>query len=189
MKTFIIAIDGIAGSGKTALAKLLGEKLNAEIIHTDDFSNWENPFDWWKSLIEKVLKPIENGAKTLSYPRTTWYEGGERTPIKNQPVTEIMIIEGVGALRSEFRPYINFSIFTYVDNDESFKRGLRRDSGKYGETTDEQLKKLWLNWVKAEDIYLEHDKPKEHADITVDGTKPFEVDRIAEIILRRKNDG
>jgi len=186
MKTFVIAVDGIAGSGKSTLAKKLGKKLGAEIVHTDDFSNWENPFNWWRSFTNKVLEPIKSGATTLNYPRTTWYEGGERTPIQDQPVTDFMIIEGVGVLRVELRPYIDFAIFTFVDEDEALKRGTKRDSGNYGKTTDAELQKLWLKWVEAESRYFKDDKPKEYANIVVDGTKPFEIDKIAKMIKIKK---
>jgi uridine kinase len=37
MEVRVVAIDGHGGSGKSTLATLLSERLNAEIIHTDDF--------------------------------------------------------------------------------------------------------------------------------------------------------
>ena len=36
-KVTFIAVDGHGGSGKSTFAKLLSEKLGAEIIHTDDY--------------------------------------------------------------------------------------------------------------------------------------------------------
>ena len=45
-----IAVDGHGGSGKSALAKILAEKLRAQIIHTDDFSAWDNPSNWYPNL-------------------------------------------------------------------------------------------------------------------------------------------
>ncbi len=51
----LIVIDGHGGSGKSTLANLLSKKLNAEIIHTDDFAGWNNPQNWWPLVIERVF--------------------------------------------------------------------------------------------------------------------------------------
>lgn len=102
-----IAIDGHGGSGKSTVAEFLSKKLGAEIIHTDDFAGWDNPENWWPLIIERVFDPIKNGNKTLSYPRSKWWETHNPEPVVDQPVTKIMILEGVTALRSEFRPYIS----------------------------------------------------------------------------------
>ena len=54
----IIAIDGVAGSGKTTIAIKLSEELsNAPIVHMDDLYNgWSNPFS--DQLVERVTKQI-----------------------------------------------------------------------------------------------------------------------------------
>ena len=45
VKTRIVAIDGQGGAGKSTLASLLAQQLDAPIIQTDDFASWENPVD------------------------------------------------------------------------------------------------------------------------------------------------
>ncbi|MCA9357345.1 hypothetical protein H6784_03630 [Candidatus Nomurabacteria bacterium] len=102
-EVIFIAIDGHGGSGKSISAKLLSKKLQAEVIHTDDFSGWDN-------VIDKVFKPIINGAKTLSYQPISWWSGHHPQPITNQAVTKIMILEGVGSSRTELTDYISFNI-------------------------------------------------------------------------------
>ena len=106
--TKIIAIDGHGGSGKTTLERPLANTLKAESVDTDDFASWDNPKDWWPLLIDRVLKPITYGAKTLSYPRSQWWEGHHPEPVIDQPVTPTMVLEGVSSLRREFRPYISY---------------------------------------------------------------------------------
>ena len=56
----IIAIDGVAGSGKTTLATKLSEELsNAPVVHMDDLYNgWSNPFS--DELVQRVTKQILN---------------------------------------------------------------------------------------------------------------------------------
>jgi len=171
-KTMFIAVDGHGGSGKSTLAKWLSEKLGAELIHTDDFSGWDNPLNWWPNVIEKVFKPIAGGATRLSYQPASWWENHHPEPIKNQPVTPVMILEGVSSSRKEFDDYISLRIFVDTPKDVCLERGIERDTGT-GKSKDE-LTQMWEDWFAEEDKYMQSDNPKEKADIVVDGTKPFE---------------
>lgn len=172
-KTRFIAIDGHGGSGKSTLAETLARQLNAEIIHTDDFAGWDNPENWWPLVIERVLEPIKNGASVLNYPRSKWWETHNPEPVVNQPVTSIMILEGVSSLRKEFREYLSLSIFVDTPIEICLQRGFERDKGQDGKSDDE-IKQMWQQWYEKEEIYIARDKPIEFADLVVDGTKPFE---------------
>jgi uridine kinase len=169
----LIAIDGHGGSGKSALAELLSQKLSAQIIHQDNFASWDNPLNWWPKLIKQVFEPIETGANTLSYERSKWWENHHPEPAIDEPVTPIMILEGVSSLRKEFRDYISLSIFVDTPIEICLKRGLARDSGTG--KPKEEIRKLWEQWLKDENEYIARDNPKEYADIVIDGTKPFEA--------------
>lgn len=171
-KILFIAIDGHVASGKSTLAIWLSSKLNAEIIQTDSFASWDNPFDWVPLAVKYVFDPIKQGSKTLSYPRSKWWENHYPTPMIDQLVTPIMILEGVGALREELRKYISFGIFVDIPRTLCFDRGIKKDM-KAGKTFEEVFR-LWDQWLDKEDIYLKEHKPQEYADIVVDGTKPFE---------------
>jgi len=170
--TIFIAVDGHGGSGKSTLAKLLSEMLEAELIHTDDFAGWNNPIDWWPDVIEKVFKPIVNGEQTLSYQPASWWEDHHPEAVLNQPVTPIMILEGVSASRTEFNDFISLRFFVATPKEICLQRGIARDSsaGK----SEAELLRIWENWFKEEDKYFEKDNPRDKADFIVDGTKPFE---------------
>lgn len=170
-----IAIDGHGGSGKSTVAEELSKLIGAEIIHTDDFASFENPKDWWPLVIEKVFKPIENGAKKLSYQRSKWWKDHKPEPVIDQKVTKFMIIEGVTALRTEFRPYINFGIYVNTPKDVCLQRGLDRDRGVDGKN-DNEIIDIWEEWFKNEEEYIKRDDPKSYANVVIDGTKPFTED-------------
>jgi uridine kinase len=169
--TTFIAIDGRGGSGKSTLATWLSERLNASIVKTDDFASWENPLDWWPTVIEQVFEPIKSGATLLNYPRSKWWENHHPEPDIGQPVTAVMILEGVGSSRREFKNYISLSIFVDTPKELCLKRGIVRDSNT-GKTIDE-LNQMWERWFEEEDVYMRRDQPKQHADIVIDGTSPF----------------
>ena len=171
-KVTFIAVDGHGGSGKSTLAKLLSEKLNAEIIHTDDFTGWNKPLDKWMNVIKEVFEPINANAKTLTYKPASWWENHHPAVIENQPVTEIMILEGVSSARKEFDDYISYRIFVDTPKEICLERGLARDTGT-GKDKNE-LTKIWEEWFDEEDAYMENDDPKAKADLVIDGTVPFE---------------
>lgn len=170
--TSFIAVDGHGGSGKSTAADFLSKQLGAEIIHTDDFAGWENPENWWPLVIKRVFDPIKNGNLTLSYPRSKWWETHNPEPVIGQPVTKIMILEGVTALRKEFRPFISLGIFVDTPIGICLQRGSERDKGQDGKSDDE-IKSMWQVWYEKEEAYIKRDDPKSFADIIIDGTKPI----------------
>jgi uridine kinase len=142
------------------------------LIHTDDFAGWDHPENWWPLLIERVLDPIKNGVATVTYPRSKWWEAHNPQPVVDQPVTKVMILEGVGALRKEFRTYVSFGIFVDTPKEVCFQRGFERDRGQDGKSDDE-IKRRWQQWYEKEEVYMARDNPKAYADLILDGTNPF----------------
>ncbi|MBL1242475.1 MAG: (d)CMP kinase [OCS116 cluster bacterium] len=166
-----IGIDGHGGSGKSTLAKLLAQKLNATLVHTDDFASHEVLFEWQQKLIDAVFTPIISGSKLLNYQCSKWWADHHPKPVINQLVTPIMIIEGVSALRQEFRPYLSFGIYVDTPTDICLTRGLARD--KDNGNSIEQITQMWMDWIAAENEYLKRDNPQAYADIIISGTNAF----------------
>jgi uridine kinase len=171
--TAFIAVDGHGGSGKSTLSQLLSENLEARVIRTDDFANWDNPFDWWPLVIERIFEPIANGATTLSYPRSKWWDNHYPEPVSELPVTPVMILEGVSSSRKEFQDYLSFSIFVDTPRAVCLARGVERDlsTGK----PREELERMWQKWWADEEEFFKRDGTKERANILLDGTRPFEI--------------
>lgn len=171
--TRFIAVDGHGGSGKSTLADVLARQLNAEIIHTDDFAGWDNPENWWPFVVERIFEPIRDGAVSLSYPRSKWWENHNPEPIIDQLVTNIMILEGVSSLRNEFRPYLSYGIFVDTPKEVCLQRGFERDKGQDGKS-DYEIRRMWQKWYEKEEVYINRDNPKEFANLVLVGTRPFE---------------
>ena len=159
VETRIIAIDGPGGAGKTTLAAWLGEKLAATaVIHTDDFASWDNPLNWWPVLVEQALEPLAAGA-VARYQPTAW-AGEKRTPILIETGGTVLL-EGVTAARSAFRPYLAYAIWMETDRAVRLQRGIDRD----GENAREQ----WERWMADEDDYIARERPAEHVDVVFNG--------------------
>jgi uridine kinase len=169
-----VAIDGRGGSGKSTAADMLAEKLGAEIVHTDDFAGWDQPLNWWPSLIKRIFEPIAQGATSLSYPRSKWWPNHHPEPVVDQEVTPVMILEGVSALRKEFRPYISVGVFMDTPREVCLRRGIERDLASDVGKTKAEIVEMWEEWAKDEDEYLEHDNPRAFADVVIDGGRAVE---------------
>jgi uridine kinase len=167
----MIGIDGHGGSGKSTLAAYLGGRLGAEILHTDDFASWDNPKDWWPLVVERIFEPLQAGARTLSYPRSRWWPGHMPEPIVDQPVTAVLILEGVGSLRREFRQFLSVAIFVSTPKEVCIERGTARDAAM---GTQEEILEQWNRWFDDEMGYLARHESEQFADIVVSGTMPFE---------------
>ena len=156
--TRVIAIDGLGGAGKSSLARWLARELDAPIIHTDDFANWENPLDWWPDLIAHALEPVAEG-RAASYQPTSW-AGEEKAPVVIEPC-DFLILEGVTASREAFRPYLAYSIWIETPRELRLRRGMERDG--------HQARAQWEEWMEAEDRYVDRERPSAHADCVLRG--------------------
>ena len=151
MTTKILGIDGCGGSGKSTLAEKLAAALpNTQVIHTDDFASWDNPLNWWPRLIEQVLAPFMKN-RAGRYQRFDW-EKNELAEWHDVPLGGIVLLEGVSALRREFRDAYSHGIFVNAPRALRLERGLARDG-------DDALA-LWQEWMAAEDAYLSDHKPQ-----------------------------
>jgi uridine kinase len=169
-RTKFIGIDGRGAAGKSTLAALLSRAFAARVVHTDDFASWDSPSNWPAKLIASVLEPIANGATAITYAPTVWWSNEEPTTVE-QPVAQVLILEGVSALRREFRPYLSVGIFIEISREVSIDRGIARDLAT-GQPRDD-LQRLWNGWADEEDNYFARDEPWRVADIVLDGTLPF----------------
>lgn len=158
MTTRVIAVDGPGGAGKSTLASCLARELDAAIVSTDDFASWANPIDWWPDLIEKVLAPLAAG-RNVQYTPTSW-GGPPKGDVIIQPGGTVLL-EGVGASREAFRPYLTYSIWIETPRELRLRRGLARDG--------EDARDDWDRWMAAEDAYVERERPAEHADVVLPG--------------------
>lgn len=159
----IIAIDGVAGSGKTTLAIKLSEELsNAPVVHMDDLYNgWSNPFsdELVQRVTKQILKPylISNSA---SYQKYNWVNKtfSETVDISHP---KYLILEGVGSGQSSFRGYIQKLIWIDLDPTIGYQRVIKRD----GEHIKESMKKFLIDQEKHFNAELTNN----HADYIIKG--------------------
>lgn len=161
MRTKILAIDGFGGAGKSTLAAALAIRLAAPIVHTDDFASWDHPLDWWPRLLAEVLEPLSRN-EACRFRRTDWEGTGREEWVAVEPA-DVVILEGVGASRAVFRPFVTCAVWVETPREERLRRGLERDG--------EDVRQRWLEWMAEEDDYEAREQPRLRADVLVSGQR------------------
>jgi uridine kinase len=169
MATKIVAVDGGGGAGKSTLAKHLSGWLGvAPVVITDDFASWGNPLGWWPRLLEQVLEPLGKN-QPAHYQRYDW-KSHQLAEWHDVEPGGIVILEGVSAMRKEFRPYLTYRIWVHTPAGQRLERGLANDRGIWGEDNPDQ----WQQWQAAEIAHYEQDQPEAVADLVVEaGTEHY----------------
>lgn len=172
-----IAVDGRGGAGKTTLANELAAALGVSVVHTDDFTAFDRPaYDGADLVIEKVFAPIQRGEKTLSYGRLQIWPG-EPDKVVDQPVTDVMVIEGCGVSCAKFRPYLSYVIVAELEDDERNRRLITRDVNQGGRSPEEN-DRIGKLWGEKEEEYFAHDDPRKRSDLIVNSREAFDISGI-----------
>jgi len=108
--TLLIGIDGLGGSGKSTVTKLIKEGMpNTAIIEMDDFYVPELQIADWDRVFEQVIKPLKNNA-AVSYQRFDW----DSNKLAEWHAVEpggIVVIEGVYSLHEKLRANYDYKIW------------------------------------------------------------------------------
>lgn len=162
--TRIVAIDGLGGAGKSTLAQLVASKVDAQVVHTDDFASWDDPLRWWPRLLDAVLIPLSQD----SVGRFQRYDWDSRRLAEWHEVHPggAVLVEGVSSSRAEFRPYLSASIWIDSPRDVRLRRGLQRDG--------DGARAQWEEWMAREDEWVAAQSPRSKAVLVLNGDEPWE---------------
>ncbi len=170
--SFLVAVDGCAGSGKTTFARKLQELDPAiGVIHIDDFylpsanrpSNAPTIAEEYDiaRLLADVLIPLTQH-QPAHYQRYDWVED-RLAEYHSLPAGGIVVIEGVSALVPQLAPIYDYRVWVECPYDLRLTRGVTRDG--------EKVRNWWVNgWMPAEQRYIQVYSPAERAELKVDGS-------------------
>lgn len=163
----VIAIDGMAASGKTTLANEIAKKLDANIIHTDDFYLPSHlriderlnqlccNIDY-ERLQSEVLEHIN---EHILYHKFDCKQM-QQTEEFRLDYKKILIIEGAYSMHPILGKYYDLSIYLKTPSTKQEERILNRD----GMT---QLIKFKENWIPLERQYFDKYRIEKQADIVI----------------------
>jgi uridine kinase len=165
--TFLVVVDGPAGSGKTTLAAQLAPRLgdgsggNAQIVHMDDlYEGWEaGPDGGAARLDEWVLRPLA-GHRAGRYRRFDW-AAGTYAEWHQVPPAAFVVVEGCGSGARTIQEHPHLLLWVEADDEVRLRRGLARDG--------EAQRDHWVAWMAQEASHYAREGTRERADVRIDG--------------------
>ena len=152
----VIAIDGRCCSGKTTLANELGDILDANVIHMDDFflrphqrtpKRLEKPGENvdYERFFEEVL---QNVCKNVSFSYSPYdcktQSLKDKVSVNAKSVT---IIEGAYSCHLMLREYYDYVIFMDIDSKTQMERIVIRNGKNEAQIFENR-------WIPMEEMYL-----------------------------------
>lgn len=174
--TRVIAVDGPAGSGKTAFAARLALAVDGPTIHLDDICpGWSGLVQAAPRLVEWVLAPLAEGTGGR-YRRYDW-ERNRYAEWHEVPEAPVLIVEGVTSGSKILTPYLAFLIWVSAPPDLRMARGIERDGGSH--------RARWEAWSREEDEFFSADGTRERAALCIDGAPNVPHDAEREFVTIR----
>jgi uridine kinase len=186
VKSFLIGIAGLSGSGKSALARELATNLEAAVITLDSYYhpqthltladranlNYDHPdsLDW--ILLHQHLDSLTRG-ESIEEPRYLFDQHTRSSETRRVDPAPFLILEGILTLhRPEIRALLDLKIFVSTDGEECLRRRMERDVAERGRTRESVLDQYQRTvWPMA----LEYVLPsRDFAGLTVSGEQPIE---------------
>ena len=156
----VLAVDGRSGSGKSTLvARLAATVPDTAVVHTDDVAWHHDFFDWADLLLDGVLVPWRAG-RDVAYRPPPWEVRSRPGAITVPSGAPLLVVEGVGAGRRAFAPYLDALVWVQTDRAVATRRGLERDGGDVA---------FWDEWEARERPFLAADRPWDRAALVVNG--------------------
>jgi uridine kinase len=171
----LVGVDGCGGSGKTTFAARLSAAAgDCPVVHTDDFSSHDRPFEGWPRLLHEVVEPLLR-SEPATFRAYDWVARRLADEVMTIPPAPLVVIEGVGATRAAWRDALTLRIWVDAPRDLRLQRGLDRDGA--------HMREFWQWWMALEDDYVATEQPFTHADVVVDGAATSAAGEYVEIAL------
>ena len=158
-----LAIDGVAGSGKTTLAsRLCGDLKSCQVVHMDDlYEGWNDPLSQrlTAKVIRELLEPF-NQQIPIRYQKFDWILN-RFDKFEDLKTSNILILEGVGSGQREFRKYLSKTIWVEYDPSQGFDRVIARDG--------EGIRGEMANFLLDQNKHFIAELTKNASDYTISG--------------------
>ncbi len=122
--------------------------------------------------------PFHRG-ELVSFRPPGWAGHGRQGSIQVPAGCPVLIIEGVGAGRSEVSELIGAMVWVQADQQEAEWRSLAR----VGQPGEARTVGDHRGWMTEEDPFLTGQRPWERADLLVAGTPQIPFDRTSELVV------
>lgn len=162
-QSIALAIDGVAGSGKTTLAsRLCSDLKSCQVVHMDDlYAGWNDSLSQRLTarVIRELLEPFHKQLP-IRYQKFDWMLSRFDKFVELKS-SNILILEGVGSGQREFRKYFSKIIWVEYDPEQGFDRVIARDG--------EGIRGEMINFLLDQNKHFIAELTKIASDYTISG--------------------
>jgi hypothetical protein len=174
----VVAVDGPSGAGKTTWAGRLAGALGARLLHMDEiYPGWDGLAAAVPHLRGEVLAPIAEG-RAARYRRYDWVRQEYGGPWRELPPAPALVVEGVGAGALAVADLLACLVWVDAPLAVRYERSMARDGEAY--------RPHWERWARQETAYFAADRPRDRADLLVDGDPVPPCDATVEFVALRR---
>jgi len=173
----LVAIDGRSGTGKSTLARRIGDRTGATVIAGDDFYSGGSDAEWarqspemrvancvdWRRMRREVLEPLLAGKAAAWHPFNFAAGTGLADRLIEQEPAEVIVLDGAYSARPELRDLIDLAVLVEMPDDAARRERLIRREGP------EFMAGWHAIWDDAEDFYFSQVVPPAWFDLVVRG--------------------
>ncbi|MCR1781428.1 4-amino-4-deoxy-L-arabinose transferase [Nocardioides carbamazepini] len=154
----LVCVDGLAGSGKTTLARGLAALApEAVVLGTDEMLEGWPGLPGLGASVEALLRPLAAGGPGR-WRRWDWYADGwaETRTLEPGP---LLVLEGVGSAAAAYDDLVTLLVWVEADRDVRLARWLERDG--------ESMRPHWDSWLADEEALHAREGTRARADLVV----------------------
>lgn len=168
----LIAIDGMAASGKTTMAAALAARFEkSAVVHMDDFTipfedRFPGYFDAQLSNADvsrfdgEVLAPLSMGKEALYRPYVCHPAPGFLAPVRISPDVRVIIVEGAYCLHDRLFDRYDLRTLSLIDSKAQRTRILARNGAA-------QLERFESLWIPMENRHIDARRLRERCDMVL----------------------
>jgi uridine kinase len=179
-RSIVVALDGHSNAGKSTLSAAVAERIDAAVVHVDDFyrdmpeskrleltaaKGFDRYFDWERLRAEAIL-PLAQRTRA-QYDCFDWMAGHGLTESVTIEPRDVVLVEGVYAARPEFDELLDLKVL--VEATEAIRAERRKELAR---TVSRDDPSGWdARWYAAELHYFGAVRPREAFDLIVRGDR------------------